>query len=253
MEDNNHMIAAAKRKARRLARKTDLSYQQALDHVARHHGRAHWGAFLEDPVEIVRDEMDRDEDDQDSSDDVLQAPSPFSLCGREWNLPEITRLRHFEGRKFVPGWNALTVPELSHGSDKRNAVISEIAGIMMSVYGYVPNDIEPDGRRVLEGFIMAELQLAARQGRTPSIPALIEWINQGLRNLSSLKKKDRDADHLGEWIRKVVMSSEDDGYVDERLSPLVEMEPMIRSRLFGAMDKSLIPFKDKTISLINSM
>jgi hypothetical protein len=55
MEDEARMIAAARRKARRTARKTELTYQQALDAVARDLGREHWAAFTASPVEVPRD------------------------------------------------------------------------------------------------------------------------------------------------------------------------------------------------------
>lgn len=61
MTDDTRMIDAAKRKARRMARKTpELTYQQALDQIARGLGRTHWTAFLADPVQVPRDEVTHD-------------------------------------------------------------------------------------------------------------------------------------------------------------------------------------------------
>ena len=56
MEDDARMVEAARRKARRMARKTELTYQQSLDAVARSLGRDHWAAFTASPVEVPRDD-----------------------------------------------------------------------------------------------------------------------------------------------------------------------------------------------------
>lgn len=56
MEDKARMIAAARRMARRLAKKTDITYQQALDRVARDLGRDHWAHYASDPVPVPRDD-----------------------------------------------------------------------------------------------------------------------------------------------------------------------------------------------------
>ena len=57
MEDKARMIAAARRMARRLAKKTDVTYQQALDRVARDLGRDHWAHYASDPVPVPRDDV----------------------------------------------------------------------------------------------------------------------------------------------------------------------------------------------------
>jgi len=59
MTDNDKTIASAKKAARRMARATDASYQNCLDTIARKAGRAHWGAFLKDPVEIDESATER--------------------------------------------------------------------------------------------------------------------------------------------------------------------------------------------------
>jgi hypothetical protein len=56
MEDKARMIAAARRMARRIAKKTDITYQQALDRVARDLGRDHWAHYASDPVLVPRDD-----------------------------------------------------------------------------------------------------------------------------------------------------------------------------------------------------
>jgi hypothetical protein len=57
MDERARMIAAARRLARRIAKKTELTYQQALDKVARDLGRDHWAAYAADPVMVSRDVM----------------------------------------------------------------------------------------------------------------------------------------------------------------------------------------------------
>jgi hypothetical protein len=60
--DDARMIAAAKRKARRMARKNPkLTHHQALDAIARDLGRRHWSDFLERPVAVPRDERPKDD------------------------------------------------------------------------------------------------------------------------------------------------------------------------------------------------
>ena len=49
---NDKILAAAKKAARRMARATGTSYQTCLDTVAQQAGRAHWSAFLADPVDV---------------------------------------------------------------------------------------------------------------------------------------------------------------------------------------------------------
>lgn len=55
MTDNQRMIDAAKRAARRTARRTSVSHQTALDQIARTTGRRNWAAFLSDPTDIQCD------------------------------------------------------------------------------------------------------------------------------------------------------------------------------------------------------
>lgn len=57
--DDARTIAAARRKARRMARSVpDLTYHQALDELARDLGRSHWSAYLASPVAVPRDVRD---------------------------------------------------------------------------------------------------------------------------------------------------------------------------------------------------
>lgn len=55
--DDARLIAAAKRKARRMARgNPKLTHHEALNALARDLGRRHWSDFLDRPVAVPRDE-----------------------------------------------------------------------------------------------------------------------------------------------------------------------------------------------------
>lgn len=80
MENEEKLVAAAKRAARRLAKKTGRPYQTLLDDIARNAGRAHWAAFLADPVEIPAEPRTRPDDGDAGGREAT--PSPLEQIGK---------------------------------------------------------------------------------------------------------------------------------------------------------------------------
>lgn len=75
MKNHETLIAQAKKAARRASRSQSRSYQTCLDDVARAAGKAHWSAFLADPVDIATDAMPA----HPSTSDVPTPPEPILL------------------------------------------------------------------------------------------------------------------------------------------------------------------------------
>lgn len=57
--ENDRIVAAAKREARRRASADGTSLQRHLEDIALEAGRPHWSAYLKDPVEILPNPFDR--------------------------------------------------------------------------------------------------------------------------------------------------------------------------------------------------
>lgn len=78
LKSSDRIIDDAKRAARRLARTRSETYQSCLDLVARDAGRAHWKAFLVDPVDLRAPSPSGDPSDTspDRADFVVNDPLP---------------------------------------------------------------------------------------------------------------------------------------------------------------------------------
>ena len=83
--DNDRIIASARKAARRMARTSDSSYQSCLDAMAQKAGRAHWGAYIADPVphdapstaeRPVTQEQPTGSDDPSSDEASIASPVP---------------------------------------------------------------------------------------------------------------------------------------------------------------------------------
>lgn len=97
MNSDQKLVAAARRRAKSLARQTSLPHQKCLDLVAIAAGRATWGHFLKDPVPV----------DEDSS-NTAQEPD-FSKLDPSDHLHEIVRHgMHLDAMGFTAfprAWN----------------------------------------------------------------------------------------------------------------------------------------------------
>jgi hypothetical protein len=213
MDEQARMIAAARRLARRIAKKTELTYQQALDQVARDLGRDHWAAYAADPVAVPRDipPADRSTEMEDQaafleasfSNDVsmdskgaavlkglLSTPvgryltfPEVLIAGVDWNVPASARSEDMLGLRFVPGWNVLADRFVGrHVPDEdREGHVAEIALALIPAFRKGGDRYFDDkGRESLEALLLVEVFRAWREGREASIPALVDWIGDDM-------------------------------------------------------------------------
>lgn len=213
MDERARMIAAARRLARRIAKKTELTYQQALDQVARDLGRDHWAAYAADPVAVPRDvaRPDRSTEMEDqaaflkaslSNDVPMDSEGAAALkglpgvpvgryvtfpevlvAGVDWNVPASARSDDMLGLRFVPGWNVLADRFVGRNvsSDAREAHVKRIASILIPDRSEGRDYFIEKGRDALEGFLLAEVFRSWREDRDASIPALIDWVADELQ------------------------------------------------------------------------
>ena len=227
MDDNARMIAAAKRKARRIAHTDGITHQQALDRIARDLRREHWGDFIADPAPVPRDTL--------TSEDEKVAPDAGML-----RMPD----REAATR---PDWNALAAPEISTGGQAREARRAAIADMMIPP-GHSPHGFFDDhGRRALEGFLMLEVDRAIVEDRTPSIPAMTIWIRDGIG--WAAPRAGDIVDITGRWLRVAASQAQDHGiesYITDRIGSLAAMSRRERDSVLATMDQALSPFADST-------
>lgn len=98
---NDKILAAARKAARRMARATGTSYQTCLDLVAQQAGRAHWTAFLADPVDVrptpTPPSTNPDPVDEQTSDDVRLDVVAMVEPATTETIPLTTRLLRLLG------------------------------------------------------------------------------------------------------------------------------------------------------------
>lgn len=267
MDDHARMVAAARRMARRIARSTELTYQQALDEVARRHGRDHWARFASDPVPVGRDVPSADAAAPTPLD---TGPAPSSepeertgpgwwsagssrprsperrdrvrvdLAGEDWNMRPEDRPHGLEAG-FLPGWNALDARFVGDGvtDADREAHVDRIAEILLPSHGLADYFVTR-GRLAMAGFLLAEVDRAAREGRGASVPAMLDWHHAALREAGSVE-------HGMEAYLCSVLEASKGGRSHARivleLGPLVLMSRNERSGVLGTMDAGLLPFR----------
>jgi len=283
MEDKARMIAAARRMARRIAKKTELTYQQALDQVARDLGRDHWAHYASDPLPVPRQTIDpqdvgferrraisfeetmRSGNDERVRDDGRVA---FLLAGRDWNALRPGLEGWLVDAPFLPAWNALSSRYVGRGvsTDERESHVKAIAHVL------IPD--RPDGgaryfddkgREALQGFLLAEVFRSWREGREASIPDLLDWIRDEqeragveagrVRYGSGSGAWSPEADGMRMFLNALCGVLRDEGHSFRAvafLQPLVDMSPRERSGVLGTMDQGLLPFRNPVVRAMNS-
>ena len=184
----------------------------------------------------------------DGIDDIQR---DYVLGGVEWNLPEATRRRHFQGLQFVPSWNALATTAVSEGGRAREEHVEAIVSLLMPQGR--ESDLVRKGRMALEGFLMLEVDTAAQEHRRPSIPAMIDWIKEGLR-WASPRPDDIGVDLIARWLTFVAggVAEDVEGYVSDRVLPLTRMKGGERNAVLGMVDKAIMPFASKQVRELNA-
>lgn len=180
----------------------------------------------------------------------------------DWNLSEDRRDEEWRRLGFVPSFNVLGPKFLPAPGEARDDHVERIADILLP--GGDPSRSGRAGRRYFEekahdllvGLIHLEICRAERQARTPSIPAMMDWLRDGM--YASAEAGSPQASSLEEsagWFRDVVVECMDQGHHERcatELIPLVSMAPNERIGILGTVDQGLLPFKNARVRRMNS-
>ena len=182
---------------------------------------------------------------------------------------------------FYPRFNPLS-PRLlpPAGTAERDTYLDAVANVMSpsSGKGGGSNDyFEQKGRAALVGFLHYICSKVADpeegqinmenipsnwhgEGIEPSIPMLIDMINEGLRRASEKNDAEKakaaeeqrfhQGDALADWLKGIVAECVTNNYNPRALTeitPLVSMAPNERSGVLGTMDKAFLPFKNAAV------
>lgn len=178
----------------------------------------------------------------------------------DWNTPMDQRDADWKRIPFMPAFNALGPKFLPTDPDALERHLDRIVQILLPDDGRGSDYFETKGRQAMIGFLLVEIGRAPREGRAPSIPALIDWINVGLRDAADENDRKREAasrtggfhagDALSDWLKDLVVECRDSGYHQRaavEIVPLVSMAPNERSGILGTMDKGFLPFKNRHV------
>ncbi|WP_298843333.1 type IV secretory system conjugative DNA transfer family protein [uncultured Salinicola sp.] len=184
---------------------------------------------------------------------------------------------------FYPRFNPLS-PKLlpPAGTAERDTYLDAVANVMSpsSGKGGGSNDyFEQKGRAALVGFLhyicskvadpeegqintanIPSYWLKDGKDMEPSIPMLIDMINEGLRQASEKNDAEKakaaeeqrfhQGDALADWLKGIVSECVTNEYNPRALTeitPLVSMAPNERSGVLGTMDKAFLPFKNAAV------
>lgn len=178
----------------------------------------------------------------------------------DWNTPMEQRKADCKQIPFMPAFNILGPKFLPQNELDRSEHIERVANIMVPALGGNGEYFTHKGRSALIGFLHVEIGRAEREGRTPSIPALIDWINGGLRAASEVNDRAKEdaykngrfheGDALSDWLKDIVLESIEHEYASQttyEIMPLVSMAPNERSGILGTMDKGFLWFKNQQV------
>jgi len=258
-----------KRQARLRAAANGTTHQAELNAIARENGHSAWGAFQaglqhkEPPVDDVPVA------DDTPSRTTFRSVDDGMAIEMDWNVPIGNRDDDWKRIPFMPAFNVLGPKFLPVRGPERDDHVARVASIMMPASTRGDDYFDQKGRETLVGFLYLEIDRAERDRRTPSIPAMIDWINDGLRQASSkneLRKTraimDRDFDEvinvpdaLREWLASMEAECLEFGYDAHGRNTsgqLAIMAPNERSGILGTMDKGLLPFKNVQVRRMNS-
>jgi len=254
MEDER-MIAAARRAARRMARRTGHPYQTCLDTVARDCSRRNWADFMESPASIPREDDRRANALDDSREAMLRAIGRPLEMREVWSVGDGELPEGWLPGMFMPRFNALS-PSLvpADRSDRHLFVDTLAAALIPDGDGY----FDVAGRRTLSGFLLLAIE---EMGETASIPALIDLVNDGLRTAAGLDEAARMAaaregriadipDYVAQWIGTIDLMVRKKGHderIQDALVPLVSMSRNERSGILGTVDRGLLVFRSQAV------
>jgi hypothetical protein len=189
----------------------------------------------------------------------------------DWNLSDDRRDEDWRRLGFIPSFNVLGPKFLPDAGDARDAHVQRIVDILLPD-GTYPGSIqrgrlyfEEKARHLLYGMIHLEIGRAEREGRTPTIPALMDWLLGGIRSSNRLDDERGSPsgghghppreDAVGGWFRELVVECMEHGYHEAcatELLPMVSMASNERTGILGTMDRGLLPFKSGRVREMNS-
>ncbi len=255
--DDERMIAAARRAARRLAKRTGTPYQACLDLVARDCGRQHWADFSRSPAEVPREEDRRVAAATSSQEAMLRAIGRPLEMREVWSVGDGDLPESWPPGMFLPRFNALSHGLVPPDRETRRLYVDTVAEALIPK-GVRNDHFDEVGRRTLSGFLMFTVE---SMGERASIPAMIDMINDGLRKTHDLRQEALEnaarrgsfepaPDYLALWLGTIDMETRIKGYDDRILDaivPLVSMSPNERSGVLGTMDRALLVFKSHVV------
>lgn len=259
MERHDRMIAAARRRARRIARRNESSYQQALDRVAVECGRRHWADYLADPAPVPRDEDDRER--------LLPV---VMLSGRDWNMPMSHRVGWMRDVPFLPGWNGTSDEDVGG-----RVSFQTVERHMRAACGILIPDVANDryfvdaGREALVSLVAIEIMRSRREGRKASLPSIVSWLAEGMERRRGPSAEERTGSALcgRVWTDATsrLIASLCDELVGEcvgadlpwerflvGIEPLIDMHPKERSGILGVVHQGMLPFRNPHVRSMTS-
>ena len=256
MEDER-MIAAARRAARRLARRTGTPYQTCLDIVARDCGRRHWADYVGSPTAIPREEDRRVDAVESSRDAMLRAIGKPVETREVWSLGDGELPEGWPPGMFLPRFNALSANIVPPDRETRRLYVDTLAEALLP-RGLRSEYFDDTGRKTLSGFMLFTVE---SMGDRASIPAMIDMINHGLATAADSVNAAREhaarqgrlgpiPDYLAFWLGAIDAETRRNGYDEgilDAIVPLVSMGHGERSAIFGTMDKALLAFKSHAV------
>lgn len=182
----------------------------------------------------------------------------------DWNMPVTRRPADWRPLPFVPAFNVLGPKFLPAAGPDRDAHLERIAGILIPEVTGRNDYFDIKGRHIMVGLLHIEVERAERDGRAPTIPAMLDWLSAGLRRATDEDRASAASDQggthlagdaLSDWLTAIVQECEAKGYhprARAEILPLVSMPPNERSGILGTVDKGLLVFKNRETREMNS-
>lgn len=171
-----------------------------------------------------------------------------------WHLPEASCPPELKGLRFVPSWNPLSEERIPHASpSERERVRREyLRQICLVLLSEGKDYFEDNARQALYGLILMHMDEAHREGREPSMPGVMDMLNDMFESVRTRRDNghDDEADLVKEEIDSRILSMEDRTHADEARSALATVlaaPANERSGIIGTIDKSLLAFRNPVI------
>lgn len=264
-----------KRQARARAAKNGTSHQAELNAIAIENGHSSWGSFQASITEVASSVSDADAAADMPSGTVFRSVDDGIRVELDWNVPMDRRDDDWKRIPFMPAFNVLGPKFLPDAGSDRDRHVDRISSILIPESTQGMKYFDDKGRETLTGFLHMEIGRAGREDRAPSIPAMIDWIADGLRWSSRENERRRtegiDAeidrivngvndgfhgissttmDAMHDWLRSIEKECMEHAYAPHTvraIRPLTSMTSREMHGILGTMDRGLLPFKNMRI------